>query len=109
MAGALLFGYPFGIGLRDLDGSASHSLLLVNTIALGAVMVWAISRGRRVDAVLAAFFGVAATVWYLASDTVPDWWIGILPFVIVLLVLVFFSQRLRMPRADGLRYHKGET
>jgi simple sugar transport system permease protein len=109
MAGALLFGYPFGIGLRDLDGSASHSLLLVNTIALGAVMVWAISRGRRVDAVLAAFFGVAATVWYLASDTVPDWWISILPFVIVLLVLVFFSQRLRMPRADGLRYQKGET
>ena len=28
MAGAMLFGYPFGIGLRDLDGSASHSLLL---------------------------------------------------------------------------------
>lgn len=109
MAGALLFGYPFGIGLRDIDGSASHSLLLVNTIALAAVMVWAISRGRRVDAVLAAFFGAGATVWYLASDTVPDWWIGILPFVIVLLVLVFFSQRLRMPRADGLRYHKGET
>jgi simple sugar transport system permease protein len=109
MAGALLFGYPFGIGLRDLDGSASHALLLVNTIALVAVLVWAISTRRKVDAVLAGVLGAGAALWYFASDTVPDWWIAILPFVIVLIVLVFFSQRLRMPRADGQPYHKGET
>ena len=109
MAGALLFGYPFGIGLRDLDGSASHALLLVNTIALVAVVVWAISTRRKVDAVLAGVLGAGAALWYFASDTVPDWWIAILPFVIVLIVLVFFSQRLRMPRADGQPYHKGET
>ena len=109
MAGALLFGYPFGIGLRDLDGSASHSLLLVNTIALVAVLVWAISKRKKVDAALAGALGVAAAVWYFASSTVPNWWISILPFVIVLIVLLFFSQRLRMPRADGQIYHKGET
>jgi len=109
MAGALLFGYPFGVGLRDLDGSASHSLLLVNTIALAAVTVWALSRKRRIDASLSAGLGLAAAVWYFTSSTVPDWWISILPFVIVLVVLVFFSQRLRMPQADGLPYRKGET
>ena len=109
MAGALLFGYPFGIGLRDLDGSGSHSLLLVNTIALVAVLIWAITRHRRVDAFLAGGLGGLAAIWYFASDTVPDWWIAILPFVIVLIVLLFFSQRLRMPRADGQPYHKGET
>ncbi len=109
MAGALLFSYPFGVGLRDLDGSASHSLLLVNTIALAAVFVWALTKGRRVDAGLAAGLGLGAAVWYFTSSTVPDWWISILPFVIVLVVLVFFSQRLRMPRADGLPYRKGET
>ncbi len=109
MAGALLFGYPFGVGLRDLDGSASHSLLLVNTIALAAVTVWALSRKRRIDASLSAGLGLAAAIWYFTSSTVPDWWISILPFVIVLVVLVFFSQRLRMPRADGLPYRKGET
>ncbi len=108
MAGAMLFGYPFGIGLRDLDGSASHSLLLVNTIALATVMVWALRRELRVDAFLAGSLGAAAAVWYFLSDTVPDWWIAILPFVIVLVVLVFFSQRLRMPRADGYIYRKGE-
>ena len=109
MAGALLFGYPFGVGLRDLDGSASHALLLVNTIALVAVLAWALKRRRRIDAGLAAGLGLGAAVWYFLSSTVPDWWISILPFVIVLVVLVFFSQRLRMPRADGVVYRRGEA
>ena len=109
MTGAMLFGYPFGIGLRDLDGSASHSLLLVNALALLAVAGWAFTRQRRVDAILAGVLGALAATWYLFSDTVPDWWITILPFVIVLLVLIFFSQRLRMPRANGLPYRRGAT
>ena len=109
MAGALLFGYPFGVGLRDLDGSASHSLLLVNTVVLVVVTLWALSRRRQMEAMLAAVLGMGAAIWYLSSTTVPDWWISILPFVIVLVVLVFFSQRLRMPRADGLPYRRGES
>ena len=109
MAGALLFGYPFGIGLRDLDGSASHSLLMVTALALGAVAVWAVMRGRRVDAALAAGLSLAAVVWYFLSETAPDWWTAILPYVIVLVVLAFYSQRLRMPRADGLPYRRGQT
>ncbi len=32
---ALLFGYPFGISLRDLDGQSTHALLLVVAIAFG--------------------------------------------------------------------------
>ena len=109
MAGALLFGYPFGIGLRDLDGSASHSLLMVTALALGAVAVWAVMRGRRVDAALAAGLSLAAVMWYFLSETAPDWWTAILPYVIVLVVLAFYSQRLRMPRADGLPYRRGQT
>jgi simple sugar transport system permease protein len=50
-----------------------------------------------------------AAGWYLTSETLPDVWIHILPFVIVLIVLVFFAQRLRPPAADGLRYRKGES
>ena len=111
MAGALLFGYPFGVGLRDRaeGGAASHSLLLVTTIALIAVVVWALSRRRRIDASIAAGLGLGAALWYFLSTTVPNWWTFILPYVIVLVVLVFFSQRLRMPRADGLAYRKGEA
>ena len=109
MAGSMLFGYPFGLGLRDLGGAGSHALLLVNTIALTLVLIWAVSRGRRVDAILAGILGALAAIWYFASETVPNWWINILPFVIVLIVLVFFAQRLRMPAADGQIYRKGET
>jgi simple sugar transport system permease protein len=109
LGGALLFGYPFGIGLRDLDGSASHSLILVNAIGLAAVAVWAATRGKRRDALLALVLGMLAAGWYLTSETLPDVWIHILPFVIVLIVLVFFAQRLRPPAADGLRYRKGES
>jgi simple sugar transport system permease protein len=109
LGGALLFGYPFGIGLRDLSGAASHSLILVNAIGLAAVAVWAGSRGKRTDAILAGALSLGATIWYLISDTLPDVVINILPFVIVLLVLVFFAQRLRPPAADGLPYRKGEN
>ena len=109
MAGALLFGYPFGLGLRDLDGSASHALLMVTTLALGAVAARAVMRGRRVDAALAGGLALGAAVWYFLSETAPDWWTAILPYVIVLVVLAFYSQRLRMPRADGLPYRRGQA
>lgn len=108
LGGALLFGYPFGIGLRDLDGSASHSLILVNAIGLVAVAIWTMTRRKRGDAALALGLGLLAAGWYLTSDTLPEVWISILPFVIVLLVLIFFAQRLRPPAADGLPYRKGE-
>ena len=61
------------------------------------------------DAALASGLGLGAAVWYFLSETAPDWWIAILPYVIVLVVLAFYSQRLRMPRADGLPYRRGET
>ncbi len=109
LAGALLFGYPFGLGLRDLDGAGSHSLLLVNAIALAGIALWAVARDKRVDAVLAGVLAGLATIWYLTADTVPDWWINILPYVIVLVVLIFFAQRLRPPAASGRVYRKGET
>ena len=109
LGGALLFGYPFGIGLRDLDGSASHGLILVNAIGLAAVALWALRRSRRTDTILALALSGIFAVWYFTTDVVPDVWINILPFVIVLLVLIFFAQRLRPPAADGLPYRKGQT
>jgi len=109
LVGALLFGYVFGLDLKDLDGTASHALLLVNTIVLSGVFVWAMIRRRSADAILAALLGIAAFSWWVTAETVPNWWSNILPYVLVLLVLVFFAQRLRMPAADGLPYRKGES
>jgi general nucleoside transport system permease protein len=109
LIGAMLFGYPFGVGLRDLDGAASHSLLLVNAIALVGVAVWAYRRGQRTSTILALVLSGLAAMWYLVADAVPDWWTDILPYVIVLVVLVFFTQRLRPPAAAGRPYRKGEA
>lgn len=107
--GAMLFGYPFALDLQDLDGKASHSLLMVTAIAMFAVMVWAIMRKNRTDAVLAGVLGGFSLLWYLLADTPPDWWAAILPYVIVLVVLVFFTKRLRPPASAGRVYRKGEA
>ena len=109
MAGAMLFGYPFALGLRDLDGSNTHALLLVAAGVLMVVSVNNLLRGKRVDATLGGCIAVLAFVWFVTAATVPNWFINILPQLIVLLVLTFFSQRLRMPAADGQPYRKGKS
>ena len=109
LAGSLIFGYPFGLGLRDLDGFASHALLLVNAIALTGVAIWAIRNKKTSDGVVALTLAVGSAFWYFYSDTVPDWWVNILPYVIVIIVLIFFAQRLRMPAANGQIYRRGQT
>ena len=107
--GAMLFGYPFALDLQDLEGKASHALLLVTAIVMFSLMVWAMLRKNRTDTALAAVFGGLALLWYLLADTPPDWWAAILPYVIVLVVLIFFTKRLRPPAASGLVYRKGEA
>ena len=109
MAGAMLFGYPFALGLRDLDGSNTHALLLVAAGVLAVVSINNFRHGNRTDAFLGGLIGVLALVWFVGSETVPNWFINILPQLIVLLVLTFFSQRLRMPAADGQPYRRGKT
>ena len=109
LAGSLIFGYPFGLGLRDLDGFASHALLLVNAIALTGVAIWAIRNKKTSDGVIAFTLATGSAFWYFYSNTVPDWWVNILPYVIVIVVLIFFAQRLRMPTANGQIYRRGQT
>jgi ABC-type uncharacterized transport system permease subunit len=106
---ALLFGYPFGISLRDLDGQSTHALMLVVSLSLAGVAVWAWRRNKRSDTILASSLSIVMLVWYLMSDTAPSWLPNTMPYALVLLVLVFASQRLRPPAADGLPYRKGES
>ncbi|MDJ0767727.1 MAG: ABC transporter permease [Ilumatobacter sp.] len=109
LVAALLFGYPFGTSLRDLDGQSTHALLLFVALALGAFAAFTWTRGRQRDSVMAAALSVGMIIWYLASDTAPSWLPNTMPFALVIIVLVFASQRLRMPAADGQIYRKGET
>jgi len=109
LMGSLVFGYPFGLALRDLGGDATHNLLLVISVALFIVVIWAARRGKRTDALLAGGLGGATLIWYILSTTAPKWLPNAMPYVMVLLTLIFLSQHLRMPAADGQIYRKGET
>lgn len=108
MLGSLLFGYPFVLALRDGDGVATHALLLVIAIALTAVMAWSIKQANRTDAIIAGVLAAVVLLWWALTDVAPNWLPNTMPYATVLLVLVFMSQRLRMPAADGQIYRKGE-
>ena len=108
LVAAFVFGYPFGISLRDLDGESTHALLMVVSIALLLVVIWAWKRRKFSDVVVAGVLAVGMIIWYAMSSKAPDWLPNTMPYVIVLLVLVFASQRLRPPAADGMVYRKGE-
>ncbi|MGH3441525.1 MAG: ABC transporter permease [Nitriliruptorales bacterium] len=102
--GAGLFGFTDALQLRS-EG-AVHALLLFLAVALIAV---ALQRWRKPRAALVSLAGGAAFfTWFLVTDTVPNEFVFFTPHVVTILVLVFASQRLRMPAADGLRYRKGE-
>lgn len=105
---AFLFGYPFGTALRDLDGRSTHALLLLIAVGLAAIAVVSFRRAKRMDALLAGGMAAGFLVWYLLTETAPEWLPNALPFATVLIVLVFASQRLRMPAADGRIYVRGE-
>ena len=84
-------------------------MLLVNAIALFGVVIWALRKDKRTDAAIAFVLGTLSAIWYFIADTVPDWWVKIIPYVIVIVVLIFFAQRLRMPAANGQNYRRGQT
>lgn len=107
MLGSLLFGYPFVLALRDSAGLGTRALLLVIGIALIAVLVYSVVNQNQTDAIIAGVLAVAMLIWWSQSSTAPNWLPNTMPYATVLLVLVFMSQRLRMPAADGQIYRKG--
>lgn len=107
MLGSLVFGYPFVLALRDRTGLGTRALLLVIGIALLAMLVYSIVKRNRTDAIIAGVLAAGALLWWSQSTTAPNWLPNTMPYATVLLVLLFMSQRLRMPAADGQVYRKG--
>jgi simple sugar transport system permease protein len=58
--------------------------------------------------VLAVAVAAAALAGFLTIDVLPPGIVSFTPHVTTLLVLSLASQRLRMPKADGLVYRRGE-
>ncbi|SDX50521.1 simple sugar transport system permease protein [Modestobacter sp. DSM 44400] len=105
-AGAGLFGYADALQLRSQ--TAVVALLLLVALLLAAVSVVQGLQGKQLQAVLAAVFAAAALAGFLTIDELPDGIVSFTPHITTLLVLSLASQRLRMPKADGLVYRRGE-
>lgn len=106
--GSLLFGFTETLRLRD--PTATHGLILM--IGIGLVLLLARSLYKRKSVVVLASVAIATAVvwfWYISTNDVPNQLPRITPHISVLLVLVFATQRLRMPAADGQPYRKGEN
>ena len=102
-----LFGFMDSLQLRA-GGPVVHALLLLLAVLLAGFAVWQFKSGKARGAVVAAAFGAALVLWYVMTKTVPLELVNATPYVVTLLVLSFSAQRLRMPKANGKPYRKGQ-
>ncbi|MFW3169922.1 ABC transporter permease [Geodermatophilus sp. CPCC 206100] len=105
-AGAGLFGFADALQLRSR--SAVVALFLLVAVLLAGVAVWQAVHRKLVQAVLAAVVAGGALVGFLTIDQLAPGLVSFTPHLTTLLVLSLASQRLRMPKADGLVYRRGE-
>ncbi|MFC8533609.1 ABC transporter permease [Streptomyces sp. NPDC057249] len=105
--GAGLFGFADALQLRN-GGESVHALLLLLFVVLVGLAVWKLYRKSYVQGVVSAVIAAAVLVWYLGTDSVPTEFVSATPYIVTLLVLSLSAQRLRMPKADGMRYRKGQ-
>ncbi|MET8283646.1 ABC transporter permease [Streptomyces sp. NPDC048448] len=105
--GAGLFGYTDSLNLRG-GGTNVHALILLLAILLVFAVAYLAWKKRVVPAVVTAVVSALMFVWYLATDEVPQQFVSATPYVVTLLVLSLSAQHLRMPKADGLPYRRGQ-
>jgi simple sugar transport system permease protein len=107
LAGAGLFGYTDALRLRS-GGESVHALVLLLAVLLLFYAIYLL-RTRRNQAIAGLAMGVGLLAIYLFTDAIPGDFTGMTPYLTTLLVLALFSQRLRMPKADGQVYRKGSA
>ncbi|MEV7319048.1 ABC transporter permease [Streptomyces sp. NPDC093970] len=105
--GAGLFGYTDSLNLRG--GTVNvHALILLLAILLVFGAVYLAWRKKYVPAVITIVIAVLMFIWYSATNEVPRQLVTATPYLVTLLVLSLSAQSLRMPKADGLPYRKGQ-
>jgi ABC-type uncharacterized transport system permease subunit len=105
-AGAGLFGYSDALLVRS--ATAVVALLLVLTILLVLVAAYQAYRRHLVQAGVALVFAAIALTGYLTIEDPDGSLLSFTPHLVTLLVLSLASQRLQMPKADGLVWRRGE-
>ncbi|MGA1074381.1 MAG: ABC transporter permease [Ilumatobacteraceae bacterium] len=71
-------------------------------------MLQAVGGAGRSLTLLAGVLGLGSLVWYLLTERAAAWQPNTMPYVLVLLVLLFAAQRLRPPKAAGRPYRRGD-
>ncbi|MGW7239110.1 ABC transporter permease [Streptomyces sp. NPDC054804] len=105
--GAGLFGYTDSLNLRG--GTVNvHALILLLAILLVFGAVYLAWRKKYVPAVITIVISVLMFIWYASTNEVPRQLVTATPYLVTLLVLSLSAQSLRMPKADGLPYRKGQ-
>ncbi|MFH8578332.1 ABC transporter permease [Streptomyces zaomyceticus] len=105
--GAGLFGFTDSLKLRG-GAENVHALLLLVALLLVVAALWQLYKKKYVAGVISAAFAVGFFLWYVLTDEVPSQFVDAAPYITTLLVLALSAQRLRMPKADGLPYRKGQ-
>jgi simple sugar transport system permease protein len=105
--GAGLFGFTDSLKLRG-GAENVHAMLLLLAILLVLLLVWQLYKKKYISALISAVVSIALFTWYSLVGEVPSQFVDAAPYVTTLLVLALSAQRLRMPKADGLPYRKGQ-
>ncbi|MCX5606107.1 MULTISPECIES: ABC transporter permease [unclassified Streptomyces] len=105
--GAGLFGFIDSLKLRG-GATNVHAMLLLIAILLVLVCAWQLYKKKYLQAGISAVCAALLCLWYALTDSVPSQFVDAAPYVTTLLVLALSAQRLRMPKADGLPYRKGQ-
>ncbi|MFD9940299.1 ABC transporter permease [Nonomuraea sp. NPDC059023] len=119
--GASLFGYADALKIRTAGAVTSIFLFgailllfyLGNKVRLLIRPEQPVELAGRTAKDYTIMAGAAAAavilIWmWMVIDQLPNELVFITPHVLTLLVLLVASQRLRMPKADGVRYRRGE-
>ncbi|TPQ20568.1 ABC transporter permease [Streptomyces sporangiiformans] len=105
--GAGLFGYTDSLKLRG-GGTNVHALLLLLAILLVIGAIYLLWKKKYIQSAITAAVSVLFFVWFTSTNEVPNQVVTATPYVVTLLVLALSAQRLRMPKADGQPYRRGQ-
>jgi simple sugar transport system permease protein len=102
-----LFGFTDSLQLRG-GGESVHALFLLLAVVLAVYAGWKFYRDARRAAVFSAVAALLLAAVYAMTDSVPREVVEATPYVTTLVVLAVFAQHLRVPRAIGKSYRRGD-
>ncbi len=109
LAGSAVFGYALGVANSLDSGISVRGLILAVAIGLGLFAGRALVRARYLEVVIETIIAGLALWAYFKVTEVNNQFVYITPYVVTLVVVTIFAQRLRPPAAEGIPYLKGQS